>query len=162
MICRHCRRENYSHPNKIGNNPEATGGSTSSLSRHLQKCMEYKKQKSSTQSTITDFTTPMKANKVEDDLRTKALKFFISGNIAFNQADNPHFQNLLQNVHGKNHQIVNRRNLREKLTELASDATEDLIVSLMENQSKVSLALDCWSSRNNYAFLGKSLILIPS
>jgi hypothetical protein len=162
VVCRHCRRENYSHPNKIGNNPEATGGSTSSLSRHLQKCIEYKKQRSSTQSTMIDFTIPMKANKVEDDLRTKVLKFFISGNIAFNQADNPHFQDLLRSGQGKNHQVVNRRNLREKLTELASDATEDLIVSLMENQSKISLALDCWSSRNNYAFLGNSLMFVLS
>jgi len=38
---------------------------------------------------------------------------------------------------------------------------EDLMVSLMENESKISLALDCWLSKNGYAFLGKFAIVNP-
>ena len=102
-----------------------------------------------------------KVNKVDDDILIKALKFFISGNIAFNQADNPYFQELIQTAHGNANQQINRKNIWERLKKLASTVKEDLMISLMENESKISLALDCWSSKNGYAFLGKlSLILI--
>ena len=88
----------------------------------------------------------------------KVLKFFVSGNIAFNQADNPYFQELMQtmqqNVKGP---VINRKSIRTRLGQLAIEAKEDLMIMLMENDSKVSLALDCWGSRNGYGFLGKIL-----
>ena len=157
VLCRHCRHENYLHPNKNGNNPEAIGDSISSLSRHLLKCREYLTQKSSTQSTMADFIIPSKANKVEDDLRTKVLKLFISGNIAFNQADNPYFQDLLQSIHTKS-QIVNRRNLRGKLTKLPSDATEDLFILTL---LFFSLAVNWEYSVNRTSRLMVTLLLLP-
>ena len=36
---------------------------------------------------------------------------------------------------------------------MAATAREDLMIALMENESKISLALDCWSSKIGYAFL---------
>jgi hypothetical protein len=159
VVCKYCRHP-FTHPNKIGKNSERTGGPTTSMSRHLRECVPYKKQKPISQSSIKEFTDP---NKVDDDILTKALKFFISGNIAFNQADNPYFQELIQTAHGKANQPINRKNIRDRLKKLASTAKEDLMVSLTENESKISLALDCWSSKNGYAFLGKvPLILMLS
>ena len=52
-----------------------------------------------------------KANKVDDDILIKALKFFISGNITFNQADNPYFQELIQTAHDKANQPINHKNI---------------------------------------------------
>ena len=72
----------------------------------------------------------MDANKVDDDILTKALKFFISGNIVFNQADNPYFQELIQTAHDKANQPINRKNIRERLKKLASIVKEDLMVLL--------------------------------
>jgi len=132
------------------------------LARHLEDCSAYKKQKPTSQSSITDFSGCVTSKRVEEDLVIKTLKFFISGNIAFNQADNPYFQELIRAAAAQGIakiQPINRKNVRDKLHDVASDAKEDLMVSLMENKSKVSLALDCWSSGNNYAFLGTSLFI---
>ena len=159
VVCKYCRTSSYTHPNKVGSNKQGKGGTTRSLSRHLSECDPYKKQKPNVQFSIADFTTSTNSKALEDDLLTKVLKFLISGNIAFNQADNPFFQAILREIPSENRQIVNRKNLREKLTKVASDAKEDLMLSLVENESKISLALDCWTSRNGYAFLGKSPFL---
>ncbi len=102
-----------------------------------------------------------KVNKVDDDILTKVLKFFISGNITFNQADNPYFQELIQTASGKANQLINHKNIWERLKKLMLTVKEDLMVSLMENESKISLALDCWLSKNGYAFLGKFAIVNP-
>ena len=116
----------------------------------------YLKQKPTLQSSITDFTTYVTVKKVDNDQLTKVLKFFISGNITFNEANNPYFQDLIWTAHGTKNQPINRKNVWERLSEVALTVKEDLMISLMENESKVSLALDCWLSKNGYAFLGKS------
>jgi len=97
----------------------------------------------------------MTRNNLDDDILNKILKFFISGNIAFNQADNPYFLELIQTAHVRAKQpVINRKNIRERLRKLAATAKEDLMMALIENDSKISLTLDCWSSKNGYAFLG--------
>ena len=94
----------------------------------------------------------------QNDLLSKVLRFFSSANIPFNVADNPYFQELIQTAQSRNNvQVVNRKNIREQLRKMAVSAKEDLMSTLMQNDSKVSLALDCWTSKNNYAFLGMSL-----
>src|SRR5947207_9870582 len=46
--------------------------------RHLEDCSVYKKQKPTSQSSITDFSGCVAPKKVEEDLVIKTLKFFIS------------------------------------------------------------------------------------
>ena len=58
-----------------------------------------------------EFTDVAKVNKIDDDIFIKTLKFFISGNIAFNQADNPYFQELIQTVSIKINQSINWKNI---------------------------------------------------
>jgi hypothetical protein len=98
---------------------------------------------------------PITAQAIKNEL----VHFFISGNIAFNQAENPHLRRLISWIKPQDgHTItINRKNITERLEKLAEEAKEDLMIQLMENDSKVSLALDCWTSRNNLAFLGMSL-----
>src|SRR5947207_9496292 len=88
----------------------------------------------------------------QNDLLSKVLQFFISANIPFNMANNPYFQELIQTAQSKNNvQMVNHKNIREQLQKMAISAKEDLMTTLMQNDSKVSWALDCWMSKNNYA-----------
>jgi hypothetical protein len=94
----------------------------------------------------------------ENDVKDAVLNYFISGNIAFNQADNPEFQKLIGmiRVHGCP-VIINRKILRDRLGQHAAKAKVDLKKQLAGNDSKVSLALDCWTSRMNHAYLGRTL-----
>ena len=87
----------------------------------------------------------------QNDLLSKVLQFFISANIPFNVADNPYFQELIQTAQSKNNvQMVNHKNIREQHQKMAISAKEDLMTTVMQNHSKVSLALDGWMSKNNY------------
>lgn len=156
VVCKYCHKA-FDHPSMIGTN--ASGNTTTSMSRHLKTCKTYEKQKPTSQTSITEYSGHIKSKK--EDIRDKALKFFISGNIAFNQADNPYFHELLEAAHSKAGLTINRKILRERLTATSSKAREDLMASLIENESKVSLALDCWTSRNGFAFLGKSPSPVP-
>ena len=94
--------------------------------------------------------------QTETNVVNEALCFFISGNIPFNQAENPHFKKLISSikVNGKPVTPPSRKVIRAKLKEAASIAKEELKAELDANDSKVSLALDCWTSRPGHAYLG--------
>jgi len=70
------------------------------MSRHLQSCQRYRDKKgdrermSAFESHLESGQTTL-ADYDNDTMVDKTLKFFISGNIAFNQADNPYFQDLI-------------------------------------------------------------------
>ena len=87
----------------------------------------------------------------QNDLLSKVIWFFISANIPFNVTDNPYFQELIQTAQSKNNvHMVNHKNIREQLREMAISAKEDLMTTVMQNHSNMSLALGCWMSKNNY------------
>ena len=98
--------------------------------------------------------TPPKITK--DMLEEQVLKVFISGNLPFNLADNKHFQVLMSyiSINNKPARSPGRTTLRTKLSQYSNLAVENLKNILSKNDSRVSLALDCWSSRSNYGFLG--------
>jgi len=89
-------------------------------------------------------------------LEEQILKFFVSGNIAFNQADNEHFRTLMSFIPINNKPATSpgRTTLRARLSKYAKLSEEQLKELLKNNQSKISLALDCWSSKNKRGFLG--------
>jgi len=95
----------------------------------------------------------------EDDVKDAVLDFFIAGNIPFNQADSPHFQKLISMIRVKGKRlIINRKNVRGRLTLRASQAKQDLINELAANSSCCSLALDGWTSRLNNSYMGMTLV----
>jgi hypothetical protein len=172
--CKHCNKT-YAHPLVIGKaltNAKAKKGTTSSMNRHLDDCTLYNKSISQdSKNRLEDFfsneTGQQKQTLSTNDVLDKVLNFFISGNIAFNQADNPAFQELISSIKVNNQAVtINRKSVREQLDYHAKKAQEDLMSQLMTNDSKVSLALDCWTSKNNYAFLGMTVVahisLLPS
>jgi hypothetical protein len=159
VLCKHCDKS-YAHPSTVGKTTDS--GTTKSMSRHLQSCQRYKDKKgnrermSAFESRLESGQTTL-ADYDNDTMVDKTLKFFISGNIAFNQADNPYFQDLIRHGEAKQKGIkVNRKSVRARLSEVGANATEDLMATLMANDSKVSLALDCWTSKNGHAFLGNT------
>ena len=78
---------------------------------------------------------------MKEDVLDKVLNFFISGNIAFNPADNPHFQDLISLIKVNDDPVtVNHHNIAKQLHGKAEEAREDLLVTLVENDSKISLA----------------------
>ena len=53
---------------------------------------------------------------------------------------------------------VNRKNLQTRLTEKAEEGEQDLKTDLAICSSRVSLALDGWTSHMNNAYVGMSLV----
>jgi hypothetical protein len=93
----------------------------------------------------------------EDDVKDAVLNFFISGNIPFNQADNPEFRKMISMVKLKGRLVtVNRKIVRARLAKQAAKAKQDLKDELAANTSRVSLAMDGWTSRLNNSYLGTS------
>ena len=136
------------------------------MQRHIDECVSYKVKKTKqTPEDDQESTTSIKSlfgrhsgidNLTDNHVKDALLNYFISGNIAFNQADNPEFQTLISmiRVNGRS-VVINRRSLRDRLSQHAAKAKEDLKAQLTNNDSKVSLALDCWTSHMNHAHLGK-------
>jgi hypothetical protein len=95
----------------------------------------------------------------EDDVKDAVLDFLIAGNIPFNQADSPHFQKLISMIRIKGKRVViNRKNVRGRLTTRAAQAKQDLMSELAANASRCSLALDGWTSRINNSYMGMILV----
>ena len=62
-------------------------------------------------------------------------------------------------IHVNGHPLRrNRDNVSKRLHALSEEAKDDLMTRLIENDSKISLALDAWTSRNNHAFLDISFM----
>jgi len=114
-------------------------------------------------STLTNFfpsgATPLRHRANNQLVNDEVLKFFVSGNIPFNQADNPHFKQLMEwiTTPDTSPPSISRKTVRKHLSTKAKVAVIDLKATLADVDSKISLALDCWTSRNGFAFLGISL-----
>lgn len=163
-VCRGCRTQ-VSHP---GRNQQKT---TTTLKRHSESCQALKdywrNHNSGTPSTINQFfqTGNIKGKSkpgiTSDIVRREVLQFFVFGNIPFSQVDNPHFQRLIEWITSSNRLLspitISRKTIRADLSQQAQVAKIDLKSTLAEIDSKISLALDCWTSRNGFAFLGTSV-----
>lgn len=158
------------HPSFYKNN----AFSTTSLIRHDNDCGALRRLKRSKlpsqdgSQSSNNITTLFEKQKqigdsadptpTDDDVKDAVLDFFISGNIPFNQADSPEFQRLIGMIKVKsNHVRVNRKNLRSRLNDKADKGEKDLKYELAACKSRVSLAMDGWTSRMNNAYLGMSL-----
>jgi hypothetical protein len=147
LVCKYCKTTTYAHP---GRNCQ---GTTTSLGRHTRACT-VKKELDSAKAKKKPMDKYVKNKPDITVVRQQVLKFFISGNIPFKQADNPEFQKLLGCIFPNT--IASRKIIRTDLANEAKAAKLDLKVVLGKLDSKISLALDCWTSRTGFAFLGIS------
>ena len=94
----------------------------------------------------------------QNDVNEQILKFFISGNIPFNQAENPEFQKLIRMIKvGKaSAKPPSRKTIRRRLHDHSMVAVKQLRATLQDHKGRISLALDCWSTRNMIPFLGNA------
>jgi len=140
--------------------PQNGDGTTTSLIRHLKNCQSFIKYKASGPKEEVAFFKKGMSNATNEIttafVHDQLLKFFITGNIPFAQAENPEFKTLLSliKIDGKQYQSPSRKVLRANLTSWADLAREELKTLLTENDSKISLALDCWTSRRRHAYIG--------
>ena len=86
----------------------------------------------------------------------QVLKFVISATLPFSVIENEYFRDLISwiKVNNRPAQAPSRKVIRARLSTEAQSAKEDLKAALAANKSKISLAVDCWSSRTNFGFLG--------
>lgn len=151
------------HPNRLPTKP------TTSLKRHFPKCKEYLRyqqgeSRAHSLSTMTRYWENRNSaqNQRGNETITKLmlekeiLKFVISANLSFNQVENEHFQRLISwiQVNQCPAQAPSRKVIRARLSSESESSKENLRNILTANSSKISLALDCWSTRTNYGFLG--------
>src|SRR5436190_11794115 len=88
-----------------------------------------------------------------DRLKEKVLRIIIYINLPFSHADNPEFVELLKDAY-PDCSPPSRKAIVEYLKSKATLTKLELKELLSQLDSKVSLALDAWTTRNNLAFLG--------
>ena len=145
--CKYCG-DILDHPLLVGmtDNKIKTGtsGVTTGLSRHYKVCKKGPKHLENVRNGMNKYSMKKRQTITKDVILNKTLDFFILGNIAFNQADNPHFQALMAEIQVNGAAVViNCHNVRQRLSTQATQSWEDLMSTLMSNQSRISLALDC-------------------
>jgi hypothetical protein len=158
VLCKHCK-EVKSHPNRNGDK------STSSIRRHLLKCMPFarhvRRQAGELPSNSTDVLAdflgwenpclrPVMTSAI---LKEKLLRIIISGNLPFSFVGNNELHTVLKQAY-PDCMILTRKTLVDYLSVKARVTQLELKKELMANDSKVCLALDAWSTRGNYSFLG--------
>ena len=158
-VCMYCSRA-YTHPWSFKSKP------TRSLSRHLQDCIRFHRtqQVSNQPPSIANFFNQSQSSHLQpitkSQIEEQVLKFLISASIPFRQADNEYFRELVSwiTVNNAPAKPPSRKVIRSRLTKEAVLAKENLKNILSTNCSKISLALDCWTTRTNFGFLGTNSI----
>ena len=86
-------------------------------------------------------------------LKEAVLRIIIARNLPFSFAELPEFQALLRDAY-PDCTPASRKTMMEYLKAKAVLTKLELKDTLTKNKSKVSLALDVWTTRTNIAFLG--------
>ena len=148
-LCKHCGYI-FIHPRQ--------NGSPRAVTRHIQQYCAKAKRLHGPLDRFTKRSDGQDADKTtQSTIDELVLKFFISGNIAFAQAENTYLQDIVRLIpldSGPRSSCPTRKVLRARLREHGEVSINELQELLDRNDSKVSLALDCWSSRSNYGFIG--------
>jgi len=171
QICKHC--EYLTKHNNLLN-----GKTPKNLNEHLERCDKYKAWRrtnpssdyedehmnhSATKNILDDYLMspsdilPTKGTMTSAKLCEQVLRIIVAGNLSFSFAENPEFVALLRHAY-PDCNIPNRRSVAKALKKAAKDERVALREELMKNDSKVSIALDAWTSSNTIAFLGMYIV----
>jgi len=88
-----------------------------------------------------------------DFLCEKVLRIIIAGNLPFYHAENTELVEHLKDAY-PDCTPPSRKAVMDLLKTKAARARRELVEKLSQVDSKVSLAMDCWTTRNNIGFLG--------
>jgi hypothetical protein len=155
VICKVCHKI-YEHPQL------KKGSGTDVIVKHWQRKHENKKSAVTigpldqyTRSTETPKQDRLVASKLElEELLVKAM---VACNWPFVQFNNEDFQNLLARgfPHLKD-SLPRSKRMATVLSERADMAKEEIRLRFASNTSRISLALDCWTSSNSLEFMDMS------
>ena len=171
QVCKHCQY--ISKHNNLLN-----GKTPKNLKEHLERCAKYKAwrranpsndpegdhvDRNASENIVKNFLAssseilPTRGAMTSTKLCEQVLRIIAAGNLSFSFAENPKFIALLRHAY-PDYTSPNRRSVAKALKRLAKDERVALKEELTNNDSKVSVALDAWTSSNNIAFLGTFLV----
>jgi len=162
LLCKHCDSA-FTHPNRD------VSKSTSTIGKHLRTCTTYRRKlhleagEHSPNFDILDSLFNSSAARdgpvaTRDLIKERVLRIIIAGNLPFSFAENDEFVDLLKDAY-PDCPPPNRRAIVEYLKAKATLTRHKLKTMLGELDSKVSIALDIWTTRTNLAFFGMSSLI---
>jgi len=134
------------------------------MHRHLEKCGPYTRYLGQYAENALDGLHACAGWKRPGDpgpmtserLRDMLLRILVSANLPFAFVENEEFRKMLREAF-PNCQIPRRQIMPDLLSAGTIRAASELRQELVTNESRVSLAMDVWTTRNNLAFLGTFL-----
>jgi len=156
-ICKECGRV-YDHPRAT------IGGTTGTLLKHNRTHEMIARKAEEKAGKISDIRTMFqpapKPRITQNEFEVLCLRAMVASNWSFSQFEVPEFQNLLNG--GYDLHIPSAKVMKVRLAKYAEEAREEIKLRLTNNESRISLALDCWTSPNRLEFMGMCLLLICS
>jgi len=95
---------------------------------------------------------PPKARLTQEEYDVKCLNAMMACNWSFEQFSDVSFRELLDVGHGFD--IPTLKVIKAQLKKYAKLAQDEIKQHLADNESRISLALDCWTSSNRLEFMG--------
>jgi hypothetical protein len=95
---------------------------------------------------------PSKVRLTQEEYDVKCLNAMVACNWSFEQFSIGPLRELLETGHG--FKIPTPKVMKTRLEKYTKLAREEIKERLMHNESRISLALDCWSSSNRLEFMG--------
>ena len=93
-----------------------------------------------------------KPHTTQNEFEVLCLRAMVASNWPFSQFEVPEFQSLLNG--GYDLHVPSAKVIKARLAKYADEAREEIKVRLTNNESRISLALDCWTSPNRLEFMG--------
>lgn len=128
---------------------------------HRGKYAEFLK-KSNESMKMTQFISVTKLPTVSaplfdpEEFQTKLVKFIVNTDQPFSLVEDEDFKDIIHYITNQEYELKlpKRRAIRTLIHEAYTKEFEKIKTQLLENDSKISFSVDCWSSSNGYAFQG--------
>ena len=149
--CQQCGVE-YPHPR--GGSHSSINGSTHNVKRHRDACPKGKPVSVITETSSNGADIRYIFSQVsQEQFEELLMRATVASNWPFTQFVTPAFQELLRKGFPKL-KPPSPRVMRLRLERYANQAREEIRLRFGENNSRISLVLDCWTSPNHLEFMG--------
>ena len=151
VVCKQCTAP-YAHP-------RSEGQGTGTILKH-KRVHERDTEKAAEKAGKTpDIRTmleshPPKGRLTQEEYDVKCLNALVACNWSFEQFSVGPFRELLNISHG--FEVPTPKVMKTRLKKYVKLAQKEIKQRLTNNESRISLALDCWSSSNRLEFMGTS------
>jgi len=137
--------------------PRFEGQGTGTILKHKRTHERDRERAAQINETTPDIRTMIqggqpKARMTQDDYDVKCLNAMVACNWSFQQFSIGPFRELLDTGHG--FEVPTPKIMKARLKKYTKLAQNEIKKRLGNNDSRISLALDCWSSSNRLEFMG--------